>query len=56
MLRITDIAAGKLIVKEAGGMITDGNGELLSTPLDVKKRVNLVASNGKAHDKLLELV
>ncbi len=56
MLRVTDIAAGKLIVKEAGGMITDGNGELLSTQLDVKKRVNLVASNGKAHDKLLELV
>ena len=56
MLRVTDIAASKLIVEEAGGRVTDGNGEILATPLDVKKRINLVASNGVAHDKLLELV
>ncbi len=56
MLRVTDIAASKLIVEEAGGRVTDGKGKPLSTPLDVKKRVNMVASNGAAHDKLLELV
>ncbi len=56
MLRVTDIAAGKLIVEEAGGNVTDGKGRPLSTPLDVKQRVNLVASNGHVHDKLLELV
>ncbi len=56
MLRVTDIAAGKLIVEEAGGRVTDGNGEPLNTPLDVKKRVNVIASNGLVHDKLLELV
>ena len=56
MLRVTDIAAGKLIVEEAGGIVTDGKGKLLSTPLDVKQRVNVVASNGRIHDKLLELV
>jgi myo-inositol-1(or 4)-monophosphatase len=56
MLRVTDIAAGKLIVEEAGGLVTDGKGMLLSTPLDVKQRVNVVASNGHVHDKLLELV
>jgi myo-inositol-1(or 4)-monophosphatase len=56
MLRVTDIAASKLIVEEAGGKITDDKGEPLITPLDVKKRVNLIASNGIAHDKLLELV
>lgn len=56
MLRVTDIAAGKLIVEEAGGRVTDGNGEPLDTPLDVKKRVNVIASNGLAHDELLELV
>lgn len=55
MLRITDIAASKLIVEEAGGRITDGNGKPLSTPLDVKKRINMIASNGTTHDKLLEL-
>jgi myo-inositol-1(or 4)-monophosphatase len=55
MLRITDIAASKLIVEEAGGKITDGKGEPLYTPLNVKERLNLIASNGIAHDKLLEL-
>jgi myo-inositol-1(or 4)-monophosphatase len=56
MLRVTDIAASKLIVEEAGGVVTDGNGKPLSTLLDVTKRVNMVASNGMVHDKLLELV
>ncbi|GFO96557.1 bifunctional inositol-1 monophosphatase/fructose-1,6-bisphosphatase [groundwater metagenome] len=55
MLRVTDIAAGKLIVEEAGGRVTDWSGNPLSTPLDVRQRVNVVASNGRAHDKLLEL-
>ncbi|MDD5474558.1 MAG: bifunctional fructose-bisphosphatase/inositol-phosphate phosphatase [Candidatus Methanoperedens sp.] len=56
MLRVTDIAASKLIVEEAGGKVTDGQGNSLSTPLDVTKRVNMIASNGLVHDKLLELV
>ncbi len=56
MLRVTDIAAGKLIVEEGGGKVTDGMGAPLSTKLDVTQRVNVVASNGSAHDKLLELV
>ncbi len=56
MLRVTDIAASKLIVEEAGGIVTDGQGNRLSTLLDVTKRVNMVASNGLVHDKLLELV
>jgi myo-inositol-1(or 4)-monophosphatase len=55
-LRVTDIAASKLIVEEAGGRITDGDGKQLNTPLDVRKRINLIASNSIAHDKLLELV
>jgi myo-inositol-1(or 4)-monophosphatase len=55
MLRVTDIAAGKLIVEEAGGRVSDWGGKPLSTPLDVRQRVNVVASNGLAHDKLLEL-
>ncbi len=56
MLRVTDMAASKLIVEEAGGRVTDGKGLPLATPLDVKQRVNMVASNGLAHDKLLELI
>lgn len=56
MLRVTDIAAGKLIVEEAGGRVTDGKGKPLTTKLDVKQRLNLVASNGSSHDQLLEFV
>jgi myo-inositol-1(or 4)-monophosphatase len=56
MLRVTDIAAGKLIVEEAGGMATDGKGVPLATLLDVKQRVNVIASNGHIHYKLLELI
>ncbi len=56
MLRVTDVAASKLIVEEAGGKVTDGEGKELSTLLDVTRRVNMVASNGMVHDKLLELV
>ncbi|HEY9205668.1 MAG TPA: bifunctional fructose-bisphosphatase/inositol-phosphate phosphatase [Candidatus Methanoperedens sp.] len=56
MLRVTDIAAGKLIVEEAGGSVTDGKGRQLFTPLDVRQRVNILASNGSVHEKLLELV
>lgn len=55
MLRITDIAAAKLIVEEAGGLVTDWSGNPLKTSLDVRQRLNMIASNGRAHDKLLEL-
>jgi myo-inositol-1(or 4)-monophosphatase len=54
MLRITDIAASKILVEEAGGMVTDDKGEPLHTPLDVRERINVIASNGFVHDKLLK--
>ncbi|MCE8422348.1 MAG: bifunctional fructose-bisphosphatase/inositol-phosphate phosphatase [Candidatus Methanoperedens sp.] len=56
MLRVTDIAAGILIVEEAGGKVTDGKGMPLAVPFDVRKRANVIASNGYAHDKLLDFV
>lgn len=46
-----DIAAGKLIIEEAGGVVTDLEGGLL--PLD---RMELWASNGRVHKELLDLV
>lgn len=55
MLRVTDIAAGKLIVEEAGGMVTDGDGAPLKTLLNVKQRLNLVASNGLSHEAVKKL-
>jgi len=52
-LRVTDVAAGKLIVEEAGGIVTDDFGAELTTPLTVKERVRIMASNGRIHDDLL---
>ncbi len=52
-LRITDVAAGKLIIEEAGGIVTDDNGAILNSPLDVKRRVNIVAANEGIHKELI---
>lgn len=50
-LNVWDLAAGALIITEAGGKVTDvwGNDYTLGTR-------NLVASNGKIHDKLLAIL
>ncbi len=45
-----DVAAGKLLVEEAGGLVTDFNGDRWSP-----KRGSYVFSNGKIHDELLGL-
>jgi len=50
-LRPWDMAAGVLLVTEAGGRVTDNSGN----PIDVLGR-QLVASNGHIHTALLEQV
>ncbi len=55
-LRVTDVAAGQLILAEAGGLVTDGDGNSLKLPDNVTARVEMVASNGHAHEKLLRLL
>ncbi|MCH7492701.1 inositol monophosphatase [Patescibacteria group bacterium] len=50
-LTLWDSAAGALMVKEAGGRITDGDGKPWSVNSD-----GLVASNGKIHNQLVRLV
>ena len=45
-----DVAAGTLIVREAGGMVTDFSGE----EHDLYGSEGIVASNGKIHDELLK--
>ncbi|MDI6859602.1 MAG: bifunctional fructose-bisphosphatase/inositol-phosphate phosphatase [Methanocellales archaeon] len=52
-LRVTDISAGKLIVEEAGGIVTDCMGMPLKLPLDVRQKIRIIASNGRIHEKLL---
>lgn len=54
--RVTDVAAGQLIVTEAGGLVTDRDGNSLKLPDNVISRVEIVASNGRMHEKLLKLV
>lgn len=54
--KIWDHAAGYLIVKEAGGMVTDLNGN----DLDFSNGIHLtgsgiLASNGKFHNKIIEI-
>jgi myo-inositol-1(or 4)-monophosphatase len=56
-LRTTDVAAGFLIIKEAGGLITDTNKQPINVKLDPKQTLKFVASgNTKIHEAILELV
>jgi len=53
-LKVTDVAAGKLLVEEAGGVVTDLEGNLLNQCATKLNRVSLVASGSRAvHDKVL---
>jgi len=47
-----DMAAGKLIVEEAGGKITDYHGK----DLNVKQPSSVVATNGLLHDSILSIL
>ncbi|HIE32049.1 MAG TPA: bifunctional fructose-bisphosphatase/inositol-phosphate phosphatase [Methanosarcinales archaeon] len=55
-LRITDIAAGKLIIEESGGKVTDTAGMPLDGKLSIASRVSMLASNGHVHRQLLDIV
>ena len=51
LLNPWDFAAGKLIVQEAGGKVTDRSGNVLSL-----KPSFVVASNGKIHNDILGVI
>jgi len=55
-LRMVDVAAGSLIVEEAGGVVTDGDGKRILFNGDMWQRKMFLASNGPAHRKLLDLM
>ena len=56
-IRTTDIAAGFLIVKEAGGIISNQENEPINVKLDPKQTLSFVASaNAKIHQRILTLV
>ena len=43
-LRVIDIAASTLILREAGGFVTDISGEDLDMPFDLEERTSVVAA------------
>jgi myo-inositol-1(or 4)-monophosphatase len=56
-IRTTDVAAGFLVVKEAGGVVTAPDGKPLNVNLDPKRTLDFVASgNLEIHAKILSLV
>ncbi len=56
-IRTTDVAAGFLIVKEAGGVVTDPNNQPINVKLDPKQTMSFVASaNLQIHKEILGLV
>jgi myo-inositol-1(or 4)-monophosphatase len=54
-LRLTDVAAGKLIVEEAGGKVSDEKGCKLILQDNVVNRVHMVATNGLLHQQILNI-
>ena len=55
--RIIDIAASKLILEEAGGIITDKYGEKLNNKLSIHERTIVVAANSKIlHRQMIDIL
>ena len=54
-LRIVDVAAGNLIVQEAGGLVTDGRGRKIKMDGGMWQKKDLIVSNGAGHQDLLKL-
>jgi myo-inositol-1(or 4)-monophosphatase len=56
-LRTTDVAAGFLILREAGGTITTPEGHALDVKLDPQQKIKFIASgNTQIHKTILGLV
>jgi myo-inositol-1(or 4)-monophosphatase len=55
-MRVVDMAAGKLILEEAGGMVTDSVGGALHLDGNMWQKTDLIGSNGLLHAELLKLI
>lgn len=56
-LRVVDIAAAKLIVEEAGGIVTDQEGKSLNGLLNVNARTSIIAAGNKnLHQEILKIM
>jgi myo-inositol-1(or 4)-monophosphatase len=56
MMRVVDVAAGKIILEEAGGIVTDAGGNALHLDGNMWQRRDLIGSNGLRHADLLRLI
>lgn len=56
MMRVVDVAAGCLLIEEAGGVVSDSEGHRLQMAGDMWQKRCLVGSNGRRHEDLLRLV
>jgi myo-inositol-1(or 4)-monophosphatase len=56
MMRAVDVAAGKIILEEAGGMVTDSLGNALHLDGNMWQKTDLIGSNGVRHADLLRLI
>jgi myo-inositol-1(or 4)-monophosphatase len=56
MMRVVDVAAGKIILEEAGGMVTDSLGNALQLDGNMWQKTDLIGSNGLSHAHLLKLI
>jgi myo-inositol-1(or 4)-monophosphatase len=56
-IRATDVAAGFLIVKEAGGVVTTPDNQTLNVKLDPSQKLSFISSgNLQIHQKIVSLV
>jgi myo-inositol-1(or 4)-monophosphatase len=55
-LRLVDVAAGSIIVEEAGGVVTDGRGERITFNGDMWQKAEFLATNGLFHREILDLL
>ncbi|HTX61054.1 MAG TPA: bifunctional fructose-bisphosphatase/inositol-phosphate phosphatase [Methanobacterium sp.] len=56
-LRIVDVSAAKLIIEEAGGIVTDENSQPLNGKLNVLERTSIIASgNHEIHKELINII
>ncbi|MFP4632692.1 MAG: bifunctional fructose-bisphosphatase/inositol-phosphate phosphatase [Halobacteriales archaeon] len=55
-LRVVDFAAAALVIKEAGGVVTNGAGEEIDRRIEVTERSSVVAGAPRSHDAIMEVV
>jgi len=58
-MKIWDIAAPQLIIEEAGGVVTDIDGqkiEYIPSKASLNQNFTAIAANAKVHDKILQLI